>query len=61
MSGIASEIVRLFNTKEASEHLHMSHEYVRRLCREGVFPCRKVRGKFYMTTEQLNAILEGSN
>jgi len=50
-------VTTLYSTREAAEMMHLSHEGLRLLCRRREVPCRKVRNKYFMTAEDINAAM----
>jgi hypothetical protein len=51
------EVVKLYSTREAAALMKLSHEGLRLLCRRGEVPCRKVRTKYFMTADDINAAM----
>jgi hypothetical protein len=52
-----SDVVKLFSTREAAALMKLSHEGLRLLCRRDQVPCRKVRNKYFMTADDINAAM----
>lgn len=52
-----SEVVKLYSTREAAALMKLSHEGLRLLCRRNQVPCRKVRNKYFMTADDINAAM----
>jgi hypothetical protein len=52
-----NDVVKLFSTREAAEIMHLSHEGLRLMCRRGTVPCRKVRNRYFLTADDINAAM----